>query len=1303
MSTLLETLSSYAPSYIIYKATKDPGYFSKPTKEQLNCVVLFADISGFTALTERLAIRGPAGVEELTHLLNSYLGQLIDLISLYGGDIVKFAGDALLAIWPKETLGISLEKLTQKVAQCCLTIQKRLHNYSVASDVTLSMKLAIGAGEILVQTLGGIFGRWELLVAGDPLTQVGICNKYAKSGQIMISPEAWSLIKEKSEVIKSDYDEDLAIQLVKILSPAELQPTIKIKAEASSTAALRAFIPGAIRSRVDAGQTDWLAELRKVTILFINLPDFNHQTPLEQAQEATCALQTSLYRYEGSINKISVDDKGASLVAVLGLPPLSHEDDPARGIRAALAMQETLKNLNLRSSIGVTTGLTFCGSVGSSIRREYTVIGDTVNLAARLMQAANEDILCDDPTAKAAFGRLNFTSLAPLKVKGKKDLIAVYRPSLLKTKRVRSTLHKTKIEIIGRVNEKALIKEKLLLLKEKSQASRLIIEGEAGIGKSRLVENIISQAQEMEFILLQGAGDSIESATPYFAWRNIVAELFQLENLENLENSDHSVKETHILKQLPSEAKLLENAPLLDVFLPWDWPDNEHTAQLIGKVRADAVHELLVSLLKHISKETPLVLVMEDAHWLDSGSLALLLLVSQNVENLLLIVATRPVIAPVASDYAQLINVSGTEKIELTHLSTEDTILLVSNRLGVKQLPKEVQELIISKSDGNPFFSEELAYAMRDMGYIQIVDSECFVAKGAGEVNTWKFPDTIQGVITSRVDRLTPAQQLTIKVASVIGRIFPFRTLQDIYPIDKDKEFISEHFQTLEALDLTPLNKPAPDLAYIFKHIITRDVVYNLMLFSQRRQLHKAVAQWYEKNYATDLSPYYSYLAFHWCKAAQEREPEPEIVWKAVDYLQKAGEQALKRYVNQEAIGFFSEAIELISSLSETQERAKKELELQLAIGAPIIATKGYAAQEVLIAYSRAQKLCEDLGDDKLLFPALRGLWAFYIGRADYLTATSLAGKLLKLAEKENDPAISLEAYRAIGNAVFWCGELILSQQNMEEGIKLYTQDEHRTLAFLYGQDPDVANRGMQAWPLSLMGYPEQAIKRSKEAITGATQLSHPYSLGYALVHAACTYHYLLQVDLAEEMASKAIKLAQEKGFPNWLLAGMVVQGWALVYKGQIDSGTAIVEQAVNLWRSSGSELVVPYFMTTLADCYNKAGKLSDALNTLTEAFTYTDKNSDLWYLAEMYRLKGEFLLKDDKNLAQAEEAFIKAIEVAKNQQAKLLQLRATTSLAELWQKQDKKQAAKEKLSEIYRWFTEGFQTADLKKAKLFL
>ncbi len=1299
--SILETLSSYVPSLVINKATKDPEYFTKPTKEVFNCVVLFTDISGFTALTERLAAQGSSGTEELTRLLNNYLGQLIDLIISYGGDIVKFAGDALLAIWPKEILQEDLPLLAQRVAQCCLTIQERLHNYSVSTDVRLSMKLVIAVGETLIQTLGGIFGRWELLVAGNPLSQISTANKYAKAGQILISPETLDLIKNKVEVNIEDHCHTIELQNI---TNKETFPVInKPKALAQSTAALRSFIPGAIRSRIDAGQTDWLAELRNITVLFINLPDLNEETPLEKAQAAMCALQTSLYRYEGSINKISVDDKGASLVAVMGLPPFSHEDDAARGLRAALAMQSAIQNLGFQSAIGVTTGQTFCGSVGSNIRREYTVMGDTVNLAARLMQAANKDILCDEATAKAAKGRLSLTALDPLKVKGKQAPIPVYRPALLVTKTSKKSFEKAKVNIIGRKNERNLLEEKLQLLKHSNKMSCVVIEGEAGIGKSRLIEESITQAQNLNLNVLVGYGDSIENTTAYFAWRNVVAQLFELENLP--EDVDIDTKKTHISRSLPDDPKSFQLAPLLDAVLPWDWADNEYTAQLAGKTRADSLHQLLISILQHHTKQNPLVLIIEDAHWLDSGSWALLLLVCQQVKNLLLIVATRPMTEPIILDYKNLLAESGTEKIILNQLPVEEITDLVCYRLGVKSLPKAIEEIIISKAGGNPFFSEELAYSMRDLGFIQIKDGECIIVSTNGKIDSRKFPDTIQGVITSRVDRLTPAQQLTIKVASVIGRVFAFRTLKDIYPIEADKDFILEHFNILEQLDLTPLERPAPELAYIFKHIITQDVVYNLMLFSQRRQLHYAVANWHEKNHQSDLDQYYSYLAHHFCESIDERNPDVELVWKAIDYLQKAGEQAVSRYVNQEAIGFFKQALELIKLLPESKERIQKELQLELAIGSPIIATKGYAAKEVLEAYSHAQNLCNQLGDNKQLFPALRGLWAFYIGRADYSTAVDLAHQLMFLAEKEKDTAISLEAHRAMGNSVFWRGEFMLAQHHMEEGIKLYTSNTHSTLALLYGQDPDVANRGMQSWPLSLMGYPEQALKRSRESIAEALELSHPYSLGYALVHDACCQQYLLRVEAAYDRATEAIRLSQEKGFPNWLLAGMVVQGWAMIHKGKIEEGTVLVKQANDFWISSGSELVVPYFMTILAECYSKSGKYKDALSTLDEAFVIANKNNDHWYEAEMYRLKGEIILLENNDILEAEKAFLKAIDIAKNQQAKLLKLRATISLVKLYQNSnsDQKVAAREKLLELYRWFNEGFQMPDLQQARILL
>ncbi|MGH9944136.1 MAG: hypothetical protein ACRD9R_17465, partial [Pyrinomonadaceae bacterium] len=383
-----------------------------------------------------------------------------------------------------------------------------------------------------------------------------------------------------------------------------------------------------------------------------------------------------------------------------------------------------------------------------------------------------------------------------------------------------------------------------------------------------------------------------------------------------------------------------------------------------------------------------------------------------------------------------------------------------------------------------------------------------------------------------------------------------------------------------------------------------------------------------------------------------------------------------------------------------------RELQLQLAVGAPLIATRGYAADEVREAYARARELCAQVGDRAQLFPALRGLWAFHLGRADYAEARALAEQMLELAERQQDPPLLLEAHRSLGNTMFWLGELEAARRHMERGIELYVPDEHRTLALLYGQDPDVANRGMQAWPLSLQGFPEQALRRGQESLAQARQIAHPYSLGYALVHDMCCQQYLLRTEQAEARAEQAIALATEKGFPNWLLAGFAVRGWALALRGQHDEGVGLLRQTVDLWRSTGSELVVPYFLTLLAEAQGQAGQFSDALASLDDAFAVARKNDEHWYEAEMHRLRGELLLqaRGTNGEAEAEGCFRQALETARQQSAKLLELRAALSLHRLAKQQGRgAEESRGLLAEVYGWFKEGFEMPDLARARAAL
>lgn len=714
-----------------------------------------------------------------------------------------------------------------------------------------------------------------------------------------------------------------AVRLTTITNTQSINHPPTINLPPNSENALRAYIPGAILNRLSAGQAGWLAELRRVTILFINLPDLTHTTPLEQGQAATRALQTALYRYEGSVNKISVDDKGATLVAALGLPPLAHEDDALRGVRAALDIASSLQKMQWSAAIGITTGRAFCGVVGNDSRREYTVIGDVVNLSARLMQATKQSqttILCDEATFQATQTQIAFQSLLPITVKGKADAIPIYHP-LHEASSHRIPTPTRQGAMIGRERERNQLTTSLQNLQQ-GQSGLIIIEGEAGIGKSRLVAELCQQADRLNITILLGAGDAIEKSAVYHPWRAIFWDLFGLDDL--VEDSGQSLsrlstkQRDHVLSQLGQSVPALAHlAPLLNAVLPLNLPDSDLTAQITGEARADNTNELLLGLLQAKATTEPLLLILEDAHWFDSTSWVLTRLVSREIAPLLLVIATRPLTEPFPREYKQLQQRPDTQHLLLNTLTPEETLQLICQRLGVTTLPQPVTDLLLEKGEGHPFFSEELAYALRDKGLIVIEDGRCQLSNQAGDLGRLDFPNTIDKVIISRIDLLSPSQQLTLKIASVIGRVFAFRTLQAIHPINQDKPHLSTYLTALEKLDLTPLENPDPDLSYIFKHIITQEVAYNLMAFAQRRQLHRAIAEWLEQTYADNLMPSYPLLAYHWRQALDEQHLDHDIAFKAIEYIANAGEQALENYANQEAIGFFEELLKLDDHLGK--------------------------------------------------------------------------------------------------------------------------------------------------------------------------------------------------------------------------------------------------------------------------------------------------------------------------------------------------------------------------------------------------
>jgi class 3 adenylate cyclase/tetratricopeptide (TPR) repeat protein len=886
-----EDLARFVPAFLVQRQLSQPGCLASSFSDPCCAAVLFADISGFTALSEQLAERGAEGVETLTQVLNGYFGQLIDLITAHGGDVIKFAGDALLAFWAVPS-DMELGDVTRLAAQCGLKVQLVLQSYASHSGHRLSMRMGISAGKVAMVSVGGIFKRWEWVLVGAPVIAATKASAVGERGTVVVDAKAWKILQSccDGQALSAEH-----VCLSQVRTPGLPAPWSPSPVTEDAVPFLLSYIPAAIHRRLAARQSAWLAEMRRLTVLFVNLPELNYQTPLEQCQEAMQALQVELYRFEGSVNKLSVDEKGVTLVAALGLPPLAHEDDGLRGVLAGQAMQDKLRQLGWHTSVGVTSGRVFCGTIGSEQRCEFTFIGDVVNMAARLMQAAHGSILCDELTYKAAIGKLDWQHVAPVQAKGKSQPIAAFKPSGPVRQ---STAPQSTQGLVGRVDEQQRLEQLLHTLLDVQKGGAVLIEGEAGIGKSALVAAVLQRAQSLSLRTDLGAALAFERATPYFVWRPIFRQIFQLDGI----SLNSTGQREQVLAQLNFDPDLPPLAPLLDVVLSLDFADTAETAALVGEARLTSTNALLIRLLLRQTASAPLLLILEDCHWLDSASWALARQAVQQVPALQLVLVTRPLSDPPPRDYLALTHVPTTQRLVLSPLSFDKSLDLVKRHLGVADLPGPVADLLYTKSQGNPFFLEELAYALRDTGKIQVQNGQCRIATGP-DWRTLSFPDTVQGVVTSRIDGLLPQAQLTLKVASVIGHSFSHQLLRDVCPIEDYKPDLHHYLETLIQHSLVVPNPGESDAEYSFKHIITQEVVYQMMPPAQRKLLHQAVAEWYERYHQADLSPFYALLAKHWSITDQ--------VAKACDYLEKAGESAMRAFAHQEAVVFFTQALDL--------------------------------------------------------------------------------------------------------------------------------------------------------------------------------------------------------------------------------------------------------------------------------------------------------------------------------------------------------------------------------------------------------
>ncbi|GAB4500344.1 MAG: adenylate/guanylate cyclase domain-containing protein [Anaerolineales bacterium] len=1168
----------------------DPTPPDAPVAQHFNAAVLYADVSGFTPLTETLAMKGSLGAEQMTQLLNEYYSQMITLAESEGGEVVKFSGDGLTILFPEadEPLGYALRRAWQAAE----AMQRATHAFEgtqhILEGARLGLKIGIGAGAVMGMRVGGVLNRWEYVLTGEPLRQAAAAEGRAESGDILLSPEARQLIHPSR------------------LPPRPYRPPVweQIENSQAITESLQRCLPAAVSGWLNQTLRSWMAELRPMSVVFIGLKDFDtlaNEVNVARFQQFLEAAQHVIYRHEGSINKMAIDDKGTVFLVLFGAPPLAHEDDAARATRCALELQALSARQTLEIAIGVTSGWVFAGPVGSDTRREYTVMGDAVNLAARLMkQAGNGGILCDFDTYQQARKQIDFENLLPIRVKGKASMIRVYRP----LGEVGMQMPDPGGELIGRVAETRLLAEVITAL-QRGESQILVFDGETGIGKSRLILEIGRLAQKSGLAGLLTYCHSIEQQTPYYPWRSILISYFGLEQIPQPARQRAYI-ERFAREMLPSQVDLL---PLLNDILNIGLPESEFTQNLNPTLRPQNLARLITELLRLWSVERPMLLVFEDVHWMDAPSWSLLLQISRSLLLLrvpmLLALTMRPMPANThsAQQLSLLAELPHTHRATLEPLDDEEIIELIMRRLSVHPggLPESIGKLIQQRAGGNPLFALELVYTLRDQNVLHIETNPQFLGTptpqrctliGNLQQAAQMLPDTVQGLLLARIDRLPPESQIALKIASVIGRSVPLGALT--FVMQREFKFSTAQIETalkpLSLLGLTRTTAPTAEPTLVFQHILTQEVTYQTLLFSQRRQLHQRVAQWYEETFANDeraLAAYYPLLVHHYHQA---ENPAQEA-----KFAKLAAQQAEQTFANREALQYYARALELterthlaqrfslllaherLCDLTGDRKTQRRDLDTLQELAdrlndlnqrAEVTLRQANLAQntgDYTTALELSRRATEQLrvsGSWELLVKAYLGSGRALIRLGRYEEARSVLEYSAQVAKNHHFPQLEADAHRNLGAIEFYTGNYLEARQTYLHTLKLYRDlnDQQGQVAILNNLGAISRNLGEYE---AAQTYFEQGIEGSQRIGDRRSEVVMRNNYGIFALH----QHHILE---ARHHFQQALHSAREIG-DRWNEAWSLLNlGGAEHRSGELDTAGSHYQISLDLSQQTG-------------------------------------------------------------------------------------------------------------------------------------
>ena len=853
---------------------------------------------------------------------------------------------------------------------------------------------------------------------------------------------------------------------------------------------------------------------------------------------------------------------------------------------------------------------------------------------------------------------------------------------------------------IGIVGREAELRQLQRWLEKTQHGKRqlVFVNGEPGIGKTTVVDLFLDAVRQTQTVRI-GRGQCLEQHGEGEAYLPVLEALGQL--CREL-GGDQVIE---VLKQ-QAPTWLLQMPVLV----------NDSELELLQRKMQGVTHKHMLQemaqAIEVLAAEQQLILVFEDLHWSDSSTLELLAYLAQRRERarLLVIGTYRPIDIvvrehPLSGILQELQARSLCTKLRLELLTAEHIKEYVTQRLAPYSLPVQLVKLIHQRTDGNPLFMVNVVEYLVSQELVVEEHGQWRLREEAKKVEG-RIPESLRLMIDKHLEKLSAQEQRGLEVASVMGMDFVAAGVAaglkcTVDEVDDLCEQLMRKSHFLQERGLAEWPDGTLSGRYTFRHALYQSVVYEHIAEARRARLHREIGEREETGYGARAGERAAELAVHF-----ERGRDLQ---RAVQYQLQAGKNALQRSAHRAALDHFSNGVELLKTLPDTPERARQELALHIASSGPLIATKGFGAPAVGEVYSQALTLCQSVGDSPLLFRVLWGLRTFRMARAELKTAHKLAEQCLQLAQKQKDPALLIAAHYGRGTTAFWLGELTSAQVHFEQGITLYDSRQHGSLAFSYGLDLGVGCFVYAAITLWILGYPDQALGKNQQALALAQEVSHPFSLAFALQEIAVCHQHRGEVEAAHKHAEALIALSAEQGFTLREATGGFLRGWALARQGQEKAGLTQMRESVAAWWATGAGVGWPRWLGMLVEICGKVGQIEEGLRFLDEAFVAVNKTEEHAYEAQLYCLKGQLLLKnstvrsqnaESSPQAEAEACFQQAIEIARQQHAKSWELRAAISLSRLWRQQGKQVAAQQLLAEVYGWFTEGFDTKDLQEAQ---